>query len=61
MPVFLSGEENRVVFQKSILSAFWFQLVCGLCACGQQAANFFHLVGVLESAEQLKNLAQNII
>ena len=33
-----------------------FQPVRGLCACGQHAVNFFHLVGVLISAKQLKDI-----
>ena len=33
-----------------------FQLVRGLCACGQHTVNFFHLVGVLISAKQLKDI-----
>ena len=33
---------------------FWFQLVWGLCACGQHRVNLFRLVRVSISAEQLK-------
>lgn len=32
-----------------------------MCTGGQHAANFFHLVGVLVSAQQLKDMAQDII
>ena len=39
---------------ESASSTFWFQLVWVLCACGQHIVNFFHLVGVLVSARQLK-------
>ena len=40
---------------------FWFQPAWSLCACGQRAANVFHLVGVSVSAKQPKDMAQNII
>ena len=40
---------------------FWFQPAWSLCACGQSAANVFHLVGVSVSAKQPKDMAQNII
>ena len=39
---------------ESTSSSFWFQLVWGLCASGQHAVNFFHLVGVSVSAKWLK-------
>ena len=39
------------------ISAFWFQLVWGLCACGQHGVTIFHLV----SAAQLKDLYQIIM
>ena len=52
---------NTVMFLESQPSALWFHLLQGLCACRQHAVNFFHLVGVLVSAQQLKNVAQNII
>ena len=32
-----------------------------MCTGGQHAANFFHLVGVLVSAQRLKDTAQDII
>ena len=32
-------------------STFWFQLVWGLHACGQQTVNFFHLMGVSVTAK----------
>ena len=35
---------------------FWFQLVWGLCACGQHTVNFSHLVRVSVSAKQLKDI-----
>ena len=43
------------------LSVFRLQTVWGPSACGQHAVNFFHLVGVLMSAKQLKDMTQNII
>lgn len=52
---------NGVVAQESQSSAFRFQPVWGLRAGGQHAANFFHLVGVVVSAKQLKNMSQDII
>ena len=39
---------------ESASSTFWFQLVWGLCACGQHTVSFFLLVGVPVSAKQLK-------
>ena len=39
----------------SASSTFWFYLVWGLHACGQQTVNFSHLVGVSVSAKQLKD------
>lgn len=39
---------------ESTSSAFWFQLVWGLCACGQHTVGLFHMLGVLVSAKQLK-------
>ena len=50
-----------MVFQESASSSFWLQLVWGLGTGGQQAVNFFHLLGVLASAKQLKDMAQYII
>jgi len=50
-----------VVFQESASSSFWLQLVWGLGTGGQQAVNFFHLVGVLISTQQFKGMVQNII
>ena len=41
-------------------SPFWFQLVSGLCACGQYAVHFFHLLKVSVSAKQLKGMAQEV-
>ena len=32
-----------------------------MCTGGQHAGNFFHLVGVLISAQQIKDTAQDII
>ena len=52
---------NRVMFLESQSSTFWFQLVWGLRACGQHTVNFFHLVGVLVSAQRLKVMAHEII
>lgn len=37
------------------ISAFWFQLVWGLCACGQHVSPSSTSVGVLVLAEQLKD------
>ena len=45
-----------MVFQKLTSPTFWFELVWGL-----HAVNFFHLVGILASSKQLKDMAQNII
>lgn len=45
-----------VMFQESQSSIFWFQLVWG-----QHAVNFVYLVGVLVSAKQHKDMAQDII
>ena len=42
----VDDEVNRMMFWESQLSTFWFQLVWGLCAGGQHAVNFLHLVGV---------------
>ena len=50
-----------MVFQESASSTFRLQLVWGLGTVGQQAVNFFHLVGGLASAKQLKDMAQYII
>ena len=47
--------------QRSALSIFTLQLVWGLHASGQHAVDFFHLVGVLISEKQLKDLDQDII
>ena len=52
---------NRVTFWESQLLVFWFQLIWSLCAGGQHTANFFHLVGGLVSANQLKDMVQDII
>ena len=52
---------NWVIFQESASSAFWFQTIWSLPACGQHAVNFIHVVKVLLYAKQLKNMAQNII
>ena len=41
-------------------SAFWFQPVWGVRACGQHTVNFPHLVGVSVSAEQLKDIVMCI-
>ena len=49
------------MFQESQSSTFWFQPVWGLHAGGEHAVNFFHMVGVLVSAKQLKDMAQDII
>ena len=46
---------------ESASSTFWFQPVWGLHACGQHAVNFFHLVGMLASAKQLKDVTQDNI
>ena len=45
---------DRVIFQETQLPVFWLQAVWGLCAGGQHAGNFFHVVGVSVSAKQLK-------
>ena len=42
-------------------SAFWFLLVWGRLGGGEHAANFFHLVGVLVFAKQLRDMAQGIV
>ena len=52
---------DRVVFWESQSSIFFFQLVWGPCACGQHSVNLFHLVGVLVSVRQLKDMAQDTI
>ena len=39
---------------------FWFQLVWGLCACGQHTVNFFHLMGASVSAKQLNDIVMCI-
>ena len=52
---------NKVMFQGSQTPTFWFHLAWGLCAGGQHSVNFLHLVGVLVSAKQLKDMAQDII
>ena len=52
---------NRVVFLELTSSTFWSQPIWGLCACGQHAINFFHLVGVLVSAKLPKDMVQDII
>ena len=40
--------------RKSTSSNFLFQPLSGLCPCGQQTIDFFHLVEVSLSAQQLK-------
>ena len=57
----LVGDEDRVMFQESQSSTFWFQPVWGLRAGGQHAVNLFYLVRVLVSAKQLKDMAQDIL
>ena len=52
---------NTAVFQMTASSTFWSQLVWGLSVCGQHAINFFHLVGTLVPAKQLKDTDQVII
>ena len=52
---------NRALFWESQSSAFWFQPVWSLHACGQHAVNFLCLVEVSVSAKQLKDMAQVII
>ena len=52
---------NGVMFQELTLSTLWFQPVWSLHAYGQHAVNFFHLVGVLIPAKQLKDMSQDII
>ena len=37
------------------------QSLWDLCACEQHIVNFFHLMGILVSPKQLKDMAQNII
>ena len=37
-------------------STSWFHLVWGLCACGQHAVKFSHLVGASASAKQLRDI-----
>ena len=49
------------MFQESPSSTFWFQPVWDLRAGGQHAVNFFHLVGVLVSIKQLKDMTQDFI
>ena len=44
--------------QESTSSTFWFQLVWGLHVHGHHAVNSFHLMGVLISVKQLKNVCQ---
>ena len=50
-----------MIFWESPSSTFWLHLVWGLHTGGQHAINFFHLVGVLVSAKQLKGIVHNII
>ena len=45
---------------ESASSTFWFQLVLDLHTCVQHTVNFSHLVGVLESAKQLKDIVMCI-
>ena len=42
-------------------TTFWFLLVWGFLGGDEHAADFFHLVGVLVIAKQLKDMAQGII
>lgn len=55
----VDGEVNRVIFQESAFNLI--PMVWGLSACDQHAINFFHLMGGLVSAKQLKDMAQNSI
>ena len=48
---------NRVIFQESASSTFWFQPIWSLPACGQHVINFIHVVKVLIYAKQLKDMA----
>ena len=43
------------------ISTFWFQPVWGLHACGQHEVTILHLVGVLVSTEQLKDMHEIVI
>lgn len=60
MDIFLVGwwRGNWVVFSELTVSTFWFWLVWVLPVCGH---HFFHLMGILVSIKQLKDMAQNII
>ena len=49
------------MFLESLSSTFWFQPIWGLCTGGQHIVSFFYLMGVLISAKQLKDMAQDII
>lgn len=42
-------------------SAFWLPPLQGLCAWGQHAADFFHLLGTSNSAKQPEDMSRNII
>lgn len=55
----VDGEVNRVIFQESAFNLI--PMVWGLSACDQHAINFFHLMGGLVSAKQLKDMTQNSI
>ena len=52
----LTGDEDKVMFQESQSSTFWFQLVWGLHGCGHHAVNLSP-GGGLESAKRLKDMA----
>ena len=43
---------NRVMFQESLSSAFWFQPVWGLCACAQPEVAILHPGGGLSSCRR---------
>ena len=49
------------MFLESQPSTLRLRALQGLCACRQHAVNFFHLVGVLASAKQLKGPCHDIV
>lgn len=52
---------KRETFGESASPTSWFQPVCGLWACRLHSVNSSHLAGVLVSAKQLEDMAQDII
>ena len=59
--LWLVDDEVTGKYQGLTSSVLRFQLVWGLPAYGHHAVNFFHLVGVLVSAEQLRNMHQTFL